>query len=70
MLTPDKIVEKVNKTVMKYGVRCIRAVFNIQGTVDIELDENIYTFEDKQSDEIEEQIRKAIPNVNDIYSLN
>ena len=54
---------KVKEIVKKYGVNLVGLVFNIQGTADIELDENIYW---KAQARMEKEIR-ALGNVNDIF---
>lgn len=59
--TPDEIKRKINKvSIPVYGNMCIRAIYNIQKTIDIEMEE-------RPCKELEEFIRKIIANVNDIY---
>lgn len=64
MKEPTKIIGLVNRITEKYGVHCMKAVYNIQGTIDIELDRNIYY---KEQEKMEKKIRRAIPNINDLY---
>jgi len=60
--TPLEIKRKINKvSISAYGNMCVSAIYNIQETVDIRMTEHA-------CEELEEFIRKIIPNVNDIYT--
>ncbi len=53
----------VNKITRKYGVWCCKVDYNIQGTCDILLDQNIYY---KSQERMAKEIRK-LGNINDIF---
>lgn len=59
-----KIREKIDEITSKYGISCLSVVGNIQGTLDIELDQNIFY---EPYAKMEREIRDLIPNINDIY---
>ena len=61
-----EIKATIDAIATKYGVRCLRAIFNIQATLDIELDQNIYC---KEQAKMEQEIKNAVKPyiVNDIY---
>jgi len=54
---------KIKKIVKKYDVNLLSCVTNIQGTVDVELDRNIYY---KKQEKMETEIFN-LGNINDIY---
>lgn len=55
--------KKIDKIVAKYGVICLSAIYNIQGSLDVELDKNIYY---KAQEKMEKEIR-GLGEINDIY---
>ena len=62
-LSDKEMREAITKIVKKYGVYLVSLVRNIQWTLDVELDRNIYY---KEQEKMEEEIR-ALGNINDIF---
>ena len=62
-LSDKEMGEAITKIVEKYNVHLVSLVRNIQWTLDVELDENIYY---KEQEKMEEEIR-ALGNINDIF---
>ena len=67
-MKPDPLNDKemrkaITKIVEKYNVHLVSLVRNIQWTLDVELDKNIYY---KEQEKMEEEIR-ALGNINDIF---
>ena len=58
--------DEINKITKKYGVHCLSAIRNGRGSVDIELDQNIYF---KVQEKMEQEIKEALflTPINDIY---
>lgn len=62
--TPDEIKHQINKTsIPVYGNLCIHTTYNVQGSVDIEM-------EKEPTEKLEKFIRKIVANVNDIYTTS
>ena len=62
-LDDKEMREAITRIVRKYNVHLISLVRNIQWTLDVELDRNIYY---KEQEKMEEEIR-ALGNINDIF---
>ena len=67
-MKPDPLNNKemrkaITKIVEKYNVYLVSLVRNIQWTLDMELDRNVYY---KEQEKMEEEIR-ALGNINDIF---
>lgn len=56
----ENLIDKINKVTSKYDVKCLSAIRNIQGSVDIKLDKNIFFKVQK----------KMIQEIKDIIELN
>lgn len=56
--------KRINAITNKYEVQVVSIIVNIQGTLDIELDHNIYY---KSQARMVKEIRQEINNINDIY---
>jgi len=62
--TSDKIKHQINEvSIPVYNNICIHAIYNIQGTVDIEMEE-------RPCEELDKLIRQIIANVNDVYTTS
>lgn len=59
-----KLKKRINLITNKYEVRVVSITANIQGTIDIELDHNIYY--NSQARMVKE-IREQVNNINDIF---
>jgi len=62
-LSDKEMREAITRIVRKYDVYLVSLTRNIQWTLDIELDKNIYY---KKQEKMEEEIR-ALGNINDIF---
>lgn len=62
-LSDKEMREAIAKIVKKYDVYLVSLTRNIQWTLDIELDRNIYY---KEQEKMEEEIR-TLGNINDIF---
>jgi len=55
---------RINAIINKYEVRVVSITVNIQGTIDLELDHNIFY---KSQAKMVKEIREQVNNINDIF---
>jgi phosphoribosyl-dephospho-CoA transferase len=60
----SNLKKRINAITNKYEVKVISITVNIQGTIDLELDHNIYY---KSQAKMVKEIRQEVNNINDIY---